>query len=61
MTDPGKENSDSFFFDTASQQTRIDFEIPIPIYEKIHKLSTQTGKSFNDLMIELLNKSLESQ
>jgi predicted DNA-binding protein len=61
MTDPGKENSDSLFFDTASQQARIDFQIPIPTYEKLHRLSKQTGKPVNSLMIELLNKSLENQ
>lgn len=59
MTKLSKENPDSHFFDMTSQKARIDFQIPTSTLNKLHTLSTQTGKSINDLIIQLLNQSLD--
>lgn len=52
------DDDDRFSIDPAKLPKQLDLELPAPVFEQLNKISAKTGRSIDELILEILDSHL---
>jgi hypothetical protein len=52
------DDDDRFSIDPTKLPKQLDLELPAPVFEQLNKIAAETGRSIDELILEILDSHL---